>query len=106
MVEAKKMSILKETAISVPALAVLVFVSHAYFGSEDSQPISTPTSWLGAVTIPAERLIAKDLITGRASKARDESSLSEEAPPSELTPQARIRGVFSQFGANSLRSAS
>ena len=51
------MSILKETAISVPALAVLVFVSHAYFGSDDGQPISTPTSWLGAVTIPAERLI-------------------------------------------------
>jgi hypothetical protein len=105
MMEAQKMSILKETAISVPILAVLVFVSQAYFGSDDSQPMSAPKSWLGAV-IPAERLIAKDLIVGRASKAGDESPLSEQTPPSELTPQARIRGVFSQFGANGLRSAS
>jgi hypothetical protein len=105
-VEAQKMSILKETAVSVPALAVLVFVSHAYFGSDDRQSISAPSSWLGAVAIPAERLIAKDLIAGRVSKVDDESPVLEHTPPSELTPQARIRSVFSQFGANGLRSAS
>ena len=29
------MSIWKETAIAVPALAALLFVSHAYFGSDE-----------------------------------------------------------------------
>jgi len=106
MMEAQKMSILKETAISVPALAVLVFVSHAYFGSDDSQSMSSPKSWLGAVTIPAERLISKDLIAGPASKAGDESPVLQHSPASELTPQARIRGVFSQFGTSGPRSAS
>jgi hypothetical protein len=99
------MSIWKETAVAVPALAALLFVSHAYFGSDEIQSMSVPRTWLGGVTIPAERFIAKELIAGRASNADEDSSSLEQKPASELTPQARIRSVFSQFGSSGARSA-
>jgi hypothetical protein len=98
------MSIWKETAIAVPALAALLFVSHAYFGSDEIQSMSVPTTWLGGVTIPAERFIAKELIAGRASNADEEPLSLEQKPTSELTPQARIRSVFAQFGPSGVRS--
>jgi hypothetical protein len=99
------MSILKETAVAVPTLAALLFVSHTYFGSDESQSISAPKTWLGGVTIPAERFIAKDLIAGRASNTDKDSPSLEQKPPNELTPQARIRSVFAQFGPSVVRSA-
>ena len=98
------MSIWKETAIAVPALAALLFVSHAYFGSDEIQSMSVPTTWLGGVTIPAERFIAKELIAGRASNADEEPLSLEQKPTSELTPQARIRCAFAQFGPSGVRS--
>ena len=70
------MSIWKETAIAVPALAALLFVSHAYFGSDEIQLMSVPRTWLGGVTIPAERFIAKELIAGRASNADEDFSVA------------------------------
>ncbi len=99
------MSIWKETAVAVPALAALLFVSHAYFGSDEIQSMSVPTTWLGGVTIPAGRFIAKELIAGRASKADEDSLSLEQKPAIDLTPQARIRSVFAQFGPSSIRSA-
>jgi hypothetical protein len=101
-----QMSIWKETAVAVPALAALLFVSHAYFGADEIQSMSVPRTWLGGVTIPAERFIAKQLIAGRASNADEDPSSPEQTPASELTPQARIRSVFAQFGPSGARSAS
>jgi hypothetical protein len=100
-----QMSILKETAIAVSALAALLFVSHTFFGADESPLISAPTTWLGGVTIPAERFIAKDLIAGRASKADEDSLSLEQKSTAELTPQARIRSVFAQFGRTDVRSS-
>ena len=98
------MSGLKETAIAVPALVALLFVSHTLFGPDETQLTSVPTTWLGGGTFPAERFIAKDLMTGRAYV--DEVSLSlAQKPASELTPQARISSVFAQFGSGGTRSA-
>ncbi len=100
------MSIAKETAIAVPALAALLFVSHVFFGPDESYREFTigPRSWLGA-TIPAERFIAKDLITGRASSTDADANPPslERRPSSDLTPEARIKGVFVQFGPGGRR---
>src|ERR1700720_4135977 len=96
-----KMSIVKETAIAVPALAALLFVSHVYLGPAESyrEMTAAPRSWLGAVSIPDQRFLAKDLMTGRASSAdvdADTPSI-EPRPSSDVTPEARIKGVFVQF---------
>jgi len=94
------MSIAKETAIAVPALTGLLFLSHVFLGSDEGyrEFTASPRSWLGA-TIPDGRFIAKDLMTGRASSADlDADTLSpEQRSVSDLTPQARIKGVFVQF---------
>ncbi len=98
------MSMLKETAIAVPALAALLFVSHAVFGPDESRSIDNPRTWLGGAAFPAERFIAKSLMTGRAFV--DENPLALVQKPSvDLTPQARISGVFAQFGPAGVRSA-
>jgi len=102
------MSIAKETAIAVPALTVLLFVSHIFLGPDEGYREFTigPTSWLG-VAIPAERFIAKDLITGRASSADvgADTRSPERRPADDLTPHARIKGVFVQFEPNGRRPA-
>jgi hypothetical protein len=96
----KKMSIAKETAVAVPALAVLLFVSHSFLGPDESYREVTvgPRSWLG-VTIPDARFLAKDLITGRASTVDVDAEVQSPAERrvSDLTPEARIKGVFAQF---------
>lgn len=98
------MSMLKETAIAVPALAALLFVSHTFFGPDESRSISVPRTWLGGAAFPAERFIAKDLMTGRAYVDENRLSLAQK-PARELTPQARISSVFAQFGPSGARSA-
>ena len=92
------MSIAKETAIAVPALAALLFVSHVFFGPAESarELTAVPTSWLGAA-IPDQRFLAKDLMTGRASSADADTPSLEQRPLSDVTPDARIKGVFVQF---------
>jgi hypothetical protein len=102
------MSIAKETAIAVPALAALLFVSHVFFGPDESYREFTisPRSWLGA-TIPDGRFIAKDLMTGRASSAEVDANPPslEQRSPGDLAPQARIKGVFAQFVPSGRRPA-
>jgi hypothetical protein len=102
------MSIYKETAIAMPALAMLLFVSHTVFGSDESYRhlTSSPTSWLGGVEIPAERFIAKDLITGGVSGADKDPPLLGQKSVGDLTPKARIRSVFAQFEPGERRRAS
>jgi hypothetical protein len=99
------MSMWKEAAIAVPGLAALLFVSHTFYGSDDRQFISTPSSWLGAVTIPPERYIAKGSIAGPASNSDDSILPPVPRPSSQLTPQQRIRGVFAQFSPSDGRSS-
>ena len=96
------MSIWKETAIAVPALAALLFVSHAYFGSDEIQLMSVPRTWLGGVTIPAERFIAKELIAGRASNADEDFPSLEQKPASELTSAGADK---KRLSVNSARAA-
>lgn len=102
------MSITKETAIAVPALAALLFVSHVYLGPAESYREVTvaPRTWLG-VAIPDQRFIAKDLMTGRASgaDADAETPSLEPRPSSDVTPEARIKGVFVQFVPGGRRPA-
>ena len=103
-----KMSIAKETAIAVPALAALLFVSHVYLGPAESYREVTvvPTTWLG-MAIPDQRFLAKDLITGRASSADldAETPSLEQRPSRDVTPEARIKGVFVQFAPDGRRPA-
>src|ERR1700742_3105898 len=100
------MSIMKETAIAVPALAALLFVSHTFFGPGDSyyQVTTIPSSWLGTA-IPEQRFIAKDLITGSVSAFSAEPFPLERESAGDLTPQARIRSVFAQFVPSGRRPA-
>jgi hypothetical protein len=102
------MSIYRETAIAMPALAMLLFVSHTFFGPDESyrRLTTSPTSWLGGAEIPAERFIAKDLITSSASCADKDPSPLGQKSVGDLTPEARIRGVFAQFESVERRRAS
>src|SRR3569832_1919427 len=106
----KKMSIAKETAIAVPALAALLFVSHIFFGPDESyrEFTTSPRSWLGA-TIPDGRFLAKDLIAGRASNANaDADPAPQSLEPRQLsdaTPQARNKDDNAQFGPGGRRPA-
>ena len=101
------MSIYRETAIAMPALAMLLFVSHTFFGSDESYRRLTisPTSWLGGVEIPPERFIAKELFTGSASGADEDPSPLGQKSVGDLTPEARIRSVFAQFEPGGRRRA-
>jgi hypothetical protein len=104
---ADTMSIYKETAIAVAVLSLLLFAGHSFFAPDDSyRHLTTNTrSWLGGVEIPAERFIAKDLITGGASGADEDPSSLGQKRVSDLTPEARIRSVFAQFELGGRRRA-
>jgi hypothetical protein len=101
------MPILKETAIAVPILALMLFVSHTLIGPDEGDRQSTIglTSWLGGVPVPAERFLAKDSITGRAAGANEANASSEQVSAGDVTPEARIRGVFAQFASGGRRPA-
>jgi hypothetical protein len=101
------MSFYKETAIAVPALALLLFVSHTVFGPDESfrRLTTNPKSWLGGLEIPAERFIAKHLIAGSASNADESPPSLGQADVGYLTPEARIRTVFAQFEPRGRRRA-
>jgi hypothetical protein len=101
------MSTYRETAIAMPALATLLFVSHTFFGPDESYGHLTtnPKSWLGGVEIPAERFIAKELFTGSASGADEDLSPLGQRSVGDLTPEARIRSVFAQFEPGGRRRA-
>lgn len=101
------MSILKETAIAVPALALLLLASNSVFGPGESyrQQATGPKSWLGWVSIPAERFLAKDPVTGSVYEADADASVIAQPHPGDMTPEARIRSVFAQFEPGARRRA-
>lgn len=95
------MSFLKEAAIAGQFVALLLFVSHAFLGPGESyrQSAIDPSSWLGVVSVPAERLLAKDSIKGSLSGANVVGIALRDLAARDLTPEARIRSVFAQFGS-------
>lgn len=97
------MSPLKESAIAVPILGLLLFFSHAFLGPDESPSIIGPTSWLGGMPIPAARFIAKDSITGSAYGTNAVGVPLEHVSVRDLSPQARIRSVFAQFASGGRR---
>ena len=102
------MSFYKETAIAVPALALLLFVSHGVFGPDESfrRLTTSPRTWLGGSEIPAERFIAKHPIAASASYADEGPAAFRQTDAGYLTPEARIRTVFAQFEPRGPRRAS
>ena len=99
------MSLLRETAIAVPVLAILLFLSQTFLGTDEGQLNVVPTSWLGGVPVPAVRFIAKDPMTGSASGRNLASPLSAQASAGDLTPEARIKSVFARFASGGRRFA-
>ena len=100
------MSILKEVAIAVPAMVLLLFVSHTFLGSDESYgPATGPKSWLGGEPIPPERFLAKNSMTGGASRTVAEPSPMEWGLARDLTAEARVRDVFTQFVTGERRRA-
>jgi len=83
----------KEAAIAVQALALFLFVGHAFLGADEGYGRPTGSSWLGAASVPDERFLAKDSMAGSASGLLQ----LERTAAIDLTPQSRIRDVFAQF---------
>jgi hypothetical protein len=100
------MSILKEVAIAVPAMVLLLFVSNTFLGPDESyRPTTGPKSWLGGEPVPPERFLAKNSMTGGASPTVAEPSPLEWGLARDLTPKARVRDVFAQFVTSERRRA-
>jgi hypothetical protein len=101
------MSIFKETVIAMPVLAILLFLSHTFFSTDESyrRLTTNPTSWLGGVEIPAERFIEQNLIAGSASGADKDPPPLRQMDVGDLTPGGRVRSVFDQFGPGGRRGA-
>jgi hypothetical protein len=90
--EEYQMPILKEIAFAGAALVLFLFISAAVRSlNENDQIQHSITNWIGAGPVPAERLLAKDSITSRASRID-----AVPADPS-VTPGERIRKAFAQF---------
>ena len=95
------MPILKEFALAVMAFVAFLYVSHAYLGPDDSEPVkhsvTTSGSWLGADAAPAERWLAKDSITTGPLWTGMEPTPSERRFARYASPAARVSQVFAQF---------
>jgi hypothetical protein len=100
------MSTSKEIAIAVSALALLLFAGHRLIGPDESysQLVDCPTSWLGGAAIPAARFLAQDPMTSTVLRADLDSFPRQRDVATTLTPEARIRSVFAQFGPRERRA--
>jgi hypothetical protein len=95
------MPILREFLLAVPALVVCLLVGHAVFGPDPDAPVRLPAAvsngWIGADALPTVRWLAKDsFVTGGPSVAIDRPP-GEHRLERNVTPRARIQGVFAQF---------
>ena len=82
----------KEAVIAVQAVALLLFISHAFPSPDEGYGRWIgPSFWLSGEPIPEARFLAIDSMAGGASRP------VEREPARNLTPQARIRDVFAQF---------
>ncbi len=95
------MPMFRELALAVPALVVCLLVSHAIFGSGDDEPArpsaAVSVAWIGADSLSAERLLAKDSLVTKGSSAVADRPPGEHRLQKDVTPHARIHGVFAQF---------
>jgi hypothetical protein len=88
------MPILKEIAFAGAALVLFLLISAAFPGPNENDRIQhSTTTWT-----PAERLSAKDSMTGRVSRID-----AVPADPS-ITPGERIRKAFAQFAPDKRRN--
>jgi hypothetical protein len=94
------MPILREVGLAVPMLIACLLMSDAVFGPPDERAmpsVAVSGAWIGAGSLPAARWLAKDsFVTGGSRVVADQSS-GERRRERDVTPQARIRGVFAQF---------
>ena len=95
------MPVLKEPAIAGPVLAVLLFLSHTFFGPEATERKSLTNSgaWIGAELVPDERWLAKDSIITGAAWQSSWQGVYGTSPQRRIAKNAavRVRDVFSQF---------
>jgi hypothetical protein len=95
------MPILREFFLAVPALIVCLLVSHALFGSDQPDPVTpavtVSSTWIGAGSLPAARWLAQDSFVSGEPRVTAGPLSGERRREKDVTPQARIRGVFAQF---------
>ncbi len=95
------MSVFKEAVLAVPALVLVLLLSDALLGPDAHErsgaSIAVGTSWIGSDPPPSERWLAKEsIVTGGPQSAAARSPDSYRLA-TNITPGARIRGVFAQF---------
>ena len=101
------MPILKELAVAAAALVLFFFINAAFPVPDDQgKPSATgDRPWIGAEFVPAERWLVKDLITtGKSWNGADPTPVGRGFGR-DLTPHARIKGVFAQFIPSESRRA-
>lgn len=91
------MPVLKELAIAVPVLFLLLLLSDALFGSADTQAesLTSNRTWIGAESVPAERFLFNGSIV--TSPSWQGAYPVRAAFRARKSPALRIRGVFAQF---------
>jgi hypothetical protein len=87
------MPVLKEITLAAAALVLFLFISASFLGPNENAQQSI-TTWIGVSPVPAERLLAKDSITSRASQ------IDAVAAHPSVTPGERIRKAFAQFASD------
>ncbi|HET7886421.1 MAG TPA: hypothetical protein VFL62_09365 [Bradyrhizobium sp.] len=93
--------------MAVPAFALLLFAGHKVIGPDESynRLLDCPTSWLGGASIPAARFLASDPMTSTVLRVEADPLPRQRDVATTLTPEARIRSVFAQFGPGERRAA-
>ena len=91
------MRMLKELAIAIPVLFLLLFLADSFVDPATTRAYSLTSrkAWVGAELVPAKRfLFAESIATGASWRgAYPNEARSEIAKP----PALRIRDVFAQF---------
>lgn len=94
------MTVLRELALSVAALVVFLFVSHALSGPVENERINqsiSASAWIGADPLPAERWLVKDSITTGRPWTGTEPAPAARRFARAVTPARRVKEVFAQF---------
>jgi hypothetical protein len=93
------MPILRELVLAVPILIVCLLISDALFGPDEraAPSLAVSSTWIGAGALPATRWLAEDSFVTGASRVVADRPSGEHRRERDVTPQARIQGVFAQF---------
>ncbi|HLG81459.1 MAG TPA: hypothetical protein VKY22_10610 [Bradyrhizobium sp.] len=90
---------LREFVLAVPALIVCLLISSALFGPDEraAASVAVSSTWIGADSLPTARWIAKDSFVTGGPRVAAERPAGEHRRERDVTPEARIKGVFAQF---------